>query len=129
MYACPMLTLNTGARFVIPTVTASSNSDRPAANRKNTSLRSRRSFVTPLFTMSRNLNINNPPPTTQIKTTPQIIPVMARATRVSSNGLVSVPTVKRPTTRNIQTIQISTARRVDNLVLSNRIKPEMFKDI
>ena len=129
MYACPMLTPNTGARLVIPTVTASSDNDKPAANRKNTSLRSRRILPTNLFTLSRNLNINNHPPTTQIRTTPQIIPVMARATRVSSIGLASVPMVKRTTTRNIQTIQISMARRVDNLVLSNRIKPEMFKDI
>src|SRR5712664_3428184 len=112
-----MLTPNTGARFVIPTVTASSNSDRPAANRKNTSLRSRRSFATSLFTLSRNLNINNPPPTTQIRTSPQIISVIARATGVSNFGLVTVPTVKRTTTRNIQTTQISTARRVDNLML------------
>jgi len=112
-----MLTPNTGARLVIPTVTASSDSDRPAAKRKNTSLRSRRSFATSLFTLSRNLNINNPPPTTQTRTSPQIISVMAWATGVSSIGLVSVPTVKRMSTRNIQTTQISIARRVDNLTL------------
>jgi hypothetical protein len=43
--------------------------------------------------------------------------------------LVNVPIVNKATTRNIQTTQISMASRVDNLVLSNRIKPGMFKDI
>jgi hypothetical protein len=55
---------------------------------------------------------------------------MARATGVSGIGLVNVPMVSKVTTRNIQTIHASMARRADNLMLSKHlIKPEMFKDI